>query len=464
MRVLLVVPNSHNDIRDGLGFLSPPLGLGYIASYIREFGGHSVKIFDGLLHKASDVEVRRELELFRPDVVGISGQSTPSIYDVYHTARIIKQFDKSILVVVGGVHVTFQDVHVLQECSAIDVVVRGEGEVTMNELLTAYENSSDFADVLGITYRKNNTITKTQNRPIIENIDSLPFPAYDILHLPQYFKSNIRFTTMVTSRGCPYSCTFCSSSRITGKRWRGRSPENVIREVKLLENKYGVREIEFIDDLFTFDTKRVRAICKGFREEGLKIGWTCSTRANILSRHPEIAEWLHSAGCHTLYMGVESGSQRVLNAMKKGITIEQVNQAVEIAKKAGLELVLSFMVGYPTETELEANETIDLACRLNPELAQFTICTPYPGTPLYDQAKQEKWIRVKSWKDFSVLGAVMSPPGMTIETIKHLLHKAYFKFYFRPAYILKQIKSGNVDYVRLIFRVMKQYIQHQYIR
>lgn len=215
-----------------------------------------------------------------------------------------------------------------------------------------------------------------------------------------------------------------------------------------------MREIEFIDDLFTFDTKRVRAICKEFREEGFKIGWTCSTRANILSRHPEIAEWLHSAGCHTLYMGVESGSQRVLNAMKKGITIEQVNQAVEIAKKAGLELVLSFMVGYPTETELEANETIDLACRLDPELAQFTICTPYPGTPLYDQAKQEKWIRVKSWKDFSVLGAVMSPPGMTIETIKHLLHKAYLKFYFRPAYILKQIKSGNVDYVGLIFRVM----------
>ncbi|MHA1769515.1 MAG: B12-binding domain-containing radical SAM protein [Candidatus Thorarchaeota archaeon] len=459
MRVLLLVPNSHNDIRDGLGYVTPPLGLSYIASYIRKFGNHSVRIFDGLLHKSSNADVRRELELFHPDVVGISGQATPSIYDVYHTARIVKQFDSSILVAVGGVHVTFQDVDVLQECSAIDVVIRGEGEITMNELLTAYKNRRDFANVLGITYRKNNTTTKTQDRPIIEDLDSLPYPAYDILNLPQYFKPNIRFTTMVTSRGCPYSCTFCSSSRITGKRWRGRSPENVICEVKLLEDKYGVREIEFIDDLFTFDHERVRAICKGFREAGLKIGWSCSTRANILSRHPEMAEWLHSAGCHTLYMGVESGSQRVLNAMKKGITIEQVNHAVEVAKKAGLELVLSFMVGYPTETELEANETIDLACRLDPEIAQFTVCTPYPGTPLYDQAKQEHWIQVRSWEDFSVLGAVMSFPGMTVETIKHLLHKAYLKFYFRPSYILKQIKSVNTDYVRLIFRLMKQHIR-----
>ncbi len=460
MKVLLTVPNTHNDVRDGLGFLAPPLGLGYIAGYIRKFGDHLVRIHDGLLHKSSTADIQRELEFFRPDVVGISGQATPSIYDVYRTAKIVKEFDQDVLVVVGGSHVTFQDMQVLHECPAIDVVVRGEGEITMNELLEAHVNHNDFVDILGVAFRKNNTPIRTPDRPPIEDLDSIPFPAYDLLHLSRYFKSNARFTTMLTSRGCPYGCTFCSSSRIAGKRWRGRLPENVIRKVKLLEEKYGVREVEFIDDLFTYDVTRVRAICEGLKEEGPKVGWTCSTRANILSRHPEMAEWLRSAGCHTLYMGVESGSQRVLNAMRKGITLGQVEHAVEVAKNAGLELVLSFMFGYPGETELEANETMDLACRLDPEVAQFTICTPYPGTPLYDQARQEKWIRVKSWKDFSVLGAVMSTPGMTVETIRHLLHKAYLKFYFRPSYIWKQTKLANTEFVKLVFRGLRNYV-HQ---
>ncbi|MHA2286647.1 MAG: B12-binding domain-containing radical SAM protein [Candidatus Thorarchaeota archaeon] len=431
-RVLLTVPYTVCDIRESLEATSPPLGVGYIASYLRDIGKHEVMIHDGLLQRSSNAGFRKLLEAFNPDIVGISGQTTPSIYDVYNAASTVKSFNTSTLVVVGGSHVTYEDEQVLRECPDIDAVVRGEGELTMNSLVETYTRTGGFEGVLGTTINTGGYIQRNQDMPFINDLDSLPFPAYDLLDLTQYFTSKDRIATMVTSRGCPYQCTFCSSSRIVGKRWRGRSSRNVLNEVKLLSDKYKVNEIAFLDDLFTFNRNRVQEICNGLTKSRSEIGWTCSSRADILSKSPEIANMLRSAGCHTLYIGAESGSQRVLNSMRKGITLNQVRRSVKIAKDAGLAVILSFVFGFPGETQSEMQSTIDFACNLDPSLAQFTICTPYPGTPLYYEANQNGWLDATDWEKFTVLDAVMDLPGMTRKTIKRQLHKAYLRFYMRP--------------------------------
>jgi len=448
------VPHSSCDIRDSFNYTSPPLGLGYIASYLRETGDHQVKIHDGLLQHSRASDFAETLTSFSPDVVGISGQTTPSIYDVYRTAKAVKKHDPATLVVVGGAHVTFQDEQVLKDCPEIDVVVRGEGEVTMKMLLDEISENRCNVRVEGTTTRLGTSILRNPDRPYIANLNSLPFPAYDLLNLTSYFPRGKRIAPMITSRGCPYQCTFCSSSRITGKRWRGRSAENVVREIELLQERYGVRDVTFLDDLFTFDHQRVEEICSLIIKDVDNIGWTCSSRADIMTRHPEIADWLKDSGCHTLYIGAESGSQRILDKIKKGIRISQIINAVKRAKAVGLEVVLSFILGIPGETQEDIRSTIDFACRLDPDLAQFTICTPYPGTPMYEEAIENGWLSVPDWSLFTVLEPIMDLPGLSRKWIKQQLTRAYYKFYTRPSFIWRQIKMKNLDIFKVAFRSM----------
>jgi radical SAM superfamily enzyme YgiQ (UPF0313 family) len=459
LKVLLVVPYSKCTTRDALDFATPPLGIAYIASYIRKFGNHDVRIHDDLLLRANDAGLIKTVKEFSPEVVGVSGQATPSVYDVYHSARVVKRTSPNALVVAGGAHMTFEDKQALSECPEIDVIVRGEGEVTMEKLLEEYAGNNDFANVPGITYRLDGSIERNADAPFIKDLDSLPYPAYDLLDLPKYFVGRRRVATMITSRGCPYNCIFCSSSRIVGKSWRGRTPDNVVGEVKLLEEEYGVQEIEFLDDLFTFDCDRVRKICELLQENHSNVKWTCSTRADILARHPEMVGWLKSGGCNTTYIGAESGSQRVLNIIRKGISIDQVKKSVELVKNAGIHLVLSFVLGIPHETPREMYATIRMACKLNPNIAQFTVCTPYPGTPLYEEADRNGWLNSSNWKDYSVLSPVMDLPDLPKKVLRKCLSRAYLRFYLRPSFLWRTFKEKNVFLFKKTVRSVISYLK-----
>jgi radical SAM superfamily enzyme YgiQ (UPF0313 family) len=451
MRVLLIEPNSEFAIKSALGISGPPLGLAYLAAYLREYSTHTVKILDALTLDCTTEDVADEIRAFKPDLVGMNVMSTPSVYSLYDYSKIVKEVNPDIFIVAGGQHVTFAPEQTLKECKHLDAVVRGEGEETLLELAEILSKKKVLKGCKGLTFRKNGGFVSAPERPLIGDLDTVPFPAYNLLPMDKYALAGRNFAAIITSRGCPFGCTFCASSRLVGKNYRERSAKNVVSEIKMLKRDYGITNIEFIDDLFTLNPKRVKEIGQLLKKEGLKISWTCSSRADIIVRNPEIPGYLKSAGCHTVYVGAESGTQKGLDLIKKGTTIDQVRGAVKKLKAAKLSVLASFVIGVPGETKEDVEKTIKFAKELDPDFAQFSICTPFPGTPLYDQMKKEGRIIAKEWSDFTILKPVANIPNMTYNELRGFLKKAYISFYARPTFIWRNIKARNWQVLRKLF-------------
>ncbi|MCD6362658.1 MAG: radical SAM protein [Synergistetes bacterium] len=447
MRVLLAVPPTPSTLKRILGTGAPPLGISYLAAYIRE-AGHEVKLIDGFEEGLSRNELIERIKRFSPDVVGIS-TLTANLYRGYQMAKVIKEVNDKIKILMGGPHVSFIPEESLKECPYVDVIVRGEGEITLLELLQELEKKEpNLKNVKGITWReKNGKIISNPPRAPIEDLDTLPFPAYDLLPMDRYkVNKKIITGTMITSRGCPFGCIFCSSSKLMGKRWRGRSPENVVEEMELLVKKYGVNEIEFLDDTFTFDKERAIKIANLIRRRDLEIAWGCSSRVDTLD--DELARELKKGGCYRIYMGIESGSQKTLRLINKGITTEKAERAVSIAKAHGLEVIGSFIIGVPGETKEDILSTIRFAKKLGIDYAQFTLLTPYPGTPIYRYALENNLLLTKNWSLYGMLDPVMKVPGFTSKDLIKFIKRAYISFYINPAFFWKEIKKGRLFFLR----------------
>jgi len=453
LKILLVAPPSKSSVKKVLEVTSPPLGLAYIASML-EKSGEGVKIIDSLAENYTFDDIRKEIDIWGADVVGVTS-TTPTFYDALKVAKIAKECNATT--VLGGPHVTFTAKETLSNYPYVDFVVRGEGEFTMLELVESLKKREEPKSVLGLSYRsKSGVIKENPPRPPIMDLDALPIPAYHLLPMSKYTFQGLRFATMVTSRGCPFQCVFCSSSKICGKKWRGRSAKKVVDEMEFLIDKYKVNCIEFLDDTFTFDRKRVIKICEEIISRGIDVNWMCSSRVNLFNR--ELAFKISSAGCQCVYFGVESGSQRILNLMRKGITLGQAVKAINLAKEAGINTVASFILGMPDESIDEANSTIEFATRLNPDYAQFTICTPYPGTDLYSYAVKNNWLLTRNWSKYDALTPVMKTK-IGASMLRKLLAKAYFKFYARLAYIFNKIKRKEFIILRKGFKVIWNYLK-----
>jgi len=453
LKILLVAPPARSAIKEVLGVTSPPLGLAYIASVL-ESNGEDVKIIDSLAENCTLYDIKREIDSWGADIVGVTS-TTPTFYDALKVAKIAKE--SGAVTVLGGPHVTFTAKETLSNYSFVDYVVRGEGEFTMLELVKSIKKGEEPKSVLGLSYRaKSGVIKENRPRPPLMNLDALPMPAYHLLPMSKYTFQGYRFATMVTSRGCPFKCVFCSSSRICGKRWRGYSAERVVNEIEFLMDRYKIKFIEFLDDTFTFDKNRVKEICNEMVNRGIDVMWTCSSRVNLFDR--ELAFRIKDAGCQVVYFGVESGSQRILNLMKKGITLEQSVKAIRLAKEVGINTVASFILGMPDESVEEANATIEFATRLNPDYAQFTICTPYPGTELYDYAVKNDLLLTRDWSKYDALTPVMKTK-ISIRKLRELLSKAYFKFYTRLSYLFDKIRKREFVIFRKGLRAVWNYIK-----
>jgi len=436
LRVLLISPPAQSVVKQVIGTAAPPLGLAYLASITRELGC-DVKIIDSLAEDLTLRDIKAKITKFYPDVVGVTA-TTSMIYDAYDVAAVAKEVNPNAMVVIGGPHATFMASEILQECKHIDVVVRGEGELTFRELLMKLmKNDWDFRDVLGITYRVNDKVRENPPRPLIQNLDYVPLPAYDLLPMDRYRIGKLKFGAIITSRGCPYTCVFCSSSLQFGKKWRGHSVDRVLEELRILRYEYGRQEIEFLDDTFTLNKKRVLAIAEKIIEEGLDITWSASSRVNTFSR--EVGSAMNRAGAHTIYFGIESGSERTLEFIDKRITKEQAMDAAKAAKESGLRALGSFIIGFPYETEEDIRATIKFSNKVGVDLAQFTIATPYPGTKLWDLAIKENLLLTRNWRKFTTVDVVMKNLYLTPEKIKKLFLWAYLNFYLNPKRALEDL-------------------------
>jgi len=439
MRVLLVSPKSTAwESRKHL-----PLGLGYLGAVL-ERAGHQVQVYDAVVETEPLGQV---LDRGKFDLVGVTAV-TPLIYEAWEVAAQAKE--RGAVTVLGGPHPTLLPDESLER-PEVDIVVRGEGEETIVELVQALEEGTDLEGVLGISFKQGKIVHKP-SRPLSEDLDSLPFPAHHLFKIERYtnlqpitdgLDPNARAYTIITSRGCPYGCIFCSKA-ITGRTWRPRSPENVVAEWRWLVEDLGATEIGITDDVMTLDARRAKKICRLLIQEGLNhIPWITIHGIRVNNIDEELLHLMKEAGCKRVGFGVESGSQRVLDYMKKGQTIEEVRRAFHWSKKAGLETMGFFIFGMPTETEETMEATIRLALELDPHLANFMIAAPYPGTELYEIILHEGNLFSRDWRDFAIHDekARFAIGEMTAELVERKWHEAYRRFYLRPSRILKRFFS-----------------------
>ncbi|MGQ9543112.1 MAG: B12-binding domain-containing radical SAM protein [Candidatus Bathyarchaeia archaeon] len=379
--ILLIQPPLSPPMRDYVQdlVLTPPLGLCYIASFMHS--DYEVSILDCSILNLDDKSVEDRVGRENPKIVGLTA-TTHTYKNALRIASMVKRFNRDIFTVIGGPHVTFR----AEEAALnpqIDFVVRHEGEVTMRNLADfLIGGRGRIADIKGITYRRNGGVYSNPPQPFIEDLDTLPYPRRDLTPISMYKVP----ASMITSRGCPSRCIFCAAGAMSGHRYRVRSPNNIVGEVKLIMREINPKFLFIADDTFTVFPDRVRAITSRLRELGVR--WICESRANYVSR--EIIEELASSGCFVIQFGVESGSQKILDSIRKGITVDQVRRAAKWCVEAGITPVCSFMVPHPEddwetvgETERLMNELKDLGAQI---YVSFT--TPFPGTSLYEEAEK----------------------------------------------------------------------------
>lgn len=447
MKILFVSPPTDSAIKSVIGTTGPPLGLAYLASIARE-KGFDVKIVDSLAENITFDDLRKIMNQYSPDVVGITS-TTSMIPDAYQVAKIAKEISKDTVTIIGGPHVTFVPELTLQESQDMDYVVKGEGENAFSDILDILNKKKEPKEVLGIAYRKENGIMNNPPQPLIMDIDTIPEPAWDLLPMEKYEIDNVQFGTIMTSRGCPYNCIFCSSSLQFGKQWRGHSVERVIDELKTLRYKYNKMEIEFLDDTFTLNMKRALELTKRIYQEGLDIRWSGSARVNLFN--DEIANSMKKAGAHTVYFGIESGSQKILDFIGKNITLDLARLSVSKASKAGLHTLGSFIIGFPDDTLSDVKTTLKFSKTVGVTVAQFTIATPYPGTKLWEYVMERKLLLTMNWRKFTTLSPVIKLKNFTSDQILKWLSWAYISFYVRPIYLIRDLaKTHGFVFKRLI--------------
>lgn len=421
----------------------PPLGLASIAGYIKE-KDYSVRIIDCNIVSPA---VQAFEKFFRENyvntfsdikVIGLTAM-TCTIKKAYKIAEICKYFYPKATIVFGGVHATFVTEEVIRQ-QLVDIVVKGEGEITLEEIIAG----KSLEEIDGIVYKikENDRVILKENKPRerIKNLDLLPPPAYDLLPILKYRPAKGSYKrlpamSMVTSRGCPGRCTFCSKT--LGEMLVFKSALVIFKEIKYLIDHYSIKQILFYDDTFTVFKDNVIKFCDLLIENNVDISWTCFARVDFIDF--DLLKKMKLAGCHQIMYGVENIDENVLTNINKKINLRQVVSAVDLTKKAGIECRLAFMVGNPGDNKEIIRKNIKFIKQLNPDLLIINITTPFPGTEMFKWASEKGLILTYNWDDYTLAKPVMRLEHMTVQDIKNLYKIMYRSFYFRPAYILKKL-------------------------
>ena len=442
--VLLLVP-------PGINYNTPPLGILYLAGVL-EPASISVKVMDAALEKFSLDETFEKIQSLSPKIIGFS-VCTPDYRIIDQFAYLVKERFTGVKIVMGGPHATLDPNGVLS-FSHIDFVIRGEGEYSFLELCRAYlqGKESQFRNIRGLSFRENGRVVHNADRPMVENLDEIPFHARHLISLMKYRNYGRIYKrkpvgVMITSRGCPLQCIFCAHE-IFGRKYRFMGASRIVEEIKLLKEEYGVKEILFREDNFTANRKRVFEFCDILVKEKVDITWMCLADANSITE--EMAILMKEAGCWHIGIGVESGNQEIINILKKNIKLERVENVFRFLNRVGIKTLAFFMIGNYSDTKETIEDTIRFANRLDTDFAIFTVTTPFPGTELFEMAVGHHLISNFDLSQvsnnplmFRQKQPVLRTPTLSEKQLIWYQKKAILKFYLRPKQLFRIRRKGT---------------------
>lgn len=417
----------------------PPNGQAILASCARN-EGHDCAIYDMEALRADWRDLERYLHREKPDAVGIETQ-TPLFYKAQRVAATTRRVLPAALIVAGGAHTFIEPEHTLKEIPEVDYVLRGEAERTFPPFLSRYEGGErggDLADIPGLCYRENGGFHISPDVPLIEDLDSLPMPAFDLLPLDRYYDAFFpgrRIYDLLTARGCPNYCKFCGEPVIYGHRVRARSPKNVVDQMQALVEGHGVDYIVFQDATFNFSTERVKELCREMLSRGIRVKWKVKARVDQVDE--EMLCLMKEAGCIMIAYGVEVASNRTLRYLRKGFTVEQVRTAFALTRRARIDTMGYFMLGAEGETEKDLQDTIRFSIELQPTYAHYMITTPMYGSDLQKYYKAQ--LEETPLSQYLFFTGLVDTDTLSRETIRAYHRKAHIAFYLRPSYILRQL-------------------------
>ena len=450
MKVLFVNPPQTASKYKFMGVIAPPLGIAYMAGVLQE-NNIDVEILDASAEDMDFKDVEKELLKRKPDLVALTAL-TPTIGRALETAQVVKETLPDSIVVMGGYHPTFNFIETLED-ENVDIVIRGEGEYIMLNLVQALENQSSLHDVKGIVFEDKNSkeIVVNPEAPLIQDLDELPFPALNLLPMKKYrlLDMDTHMTTMITTRGCPMQCSFCSSAAMHGKKIRERSVENIVDEIEYLKTNYDIDTIAFMDDTFTLKKRKVMAICDEILKRNIEIMWGCTSRVDTLDE--KLLKKMKEAGCITIFIGVESADQQQLDNMCKNTTIAKIENAFKLK----IRTIASVALGMPGDTKEIMNKTVKFVHKLKPNYAIYSLATPYPGTRFYKEAFEKNLIKIKDWSKYTLITPILETIDCSLNDMRKIQAKAFMKFYLRPHYIIRQFLQDGPYLLKTIFGVIK---------
>ena len=417
----------------------PQTSLAYLAA-VAKHAGYAVDLLDCIATKMSWGQYLDYVKEFKPRWTVVQAISSVITNDAYAT-YLGKRYDSNTVVV--GPHVTALPKQTMEAYPSVDFGIVGEAEETLEELLNAVDNGRDLKNIRGLVYREHGEIIVNQERPFIEDINSLPIPLHELLPVDMYKLPYIgnRYTFVLHSRGCPNACHFCRQTVMWKSQPRLRSPESICEELKYLD-KLGVYNIMFHADTFTQDRDNVIGICKQIIDDGLKVRWICNGRVDRVDE--EMLKWMKKAGCWMINYGIESGVQDILVKCNKGenVTVETAREAVMMTKRAGIKVWGYFIIGLPGETHDTIKETSRFARSLPLDMVNFAVGAPYPGTVFYEQAEENNWLESVEWEDFDQnYSAIVSYPELSSKEIMRGIRRCYIEWFAHPRGILVFLKG-----------------------
>lgn len=451
-RVALITPPYHAGVVESAGtWLN--VGFVYIAGALRA-SGYEVDYYDAmsLWHKWPDI--RRRIKEFQPDVVATTA-FTASIVDAVKLLAFAKEINPRVVTVLGNVHATFCYEEILQaDHSAVDYIVRGEGEETLPELLNCLNADDDPKKVAGLAFWRDASVVLTPKRPFIFDLDALP-TAWDLVDWPIYTyraKKHARLAIVSSSRGCQQKCSFCSQQLFWAQSWRARSPENFVAELEMLSSTYGVEVAMLADELPTFDRERWVKILDLMIERQVPVKLLMETRVDDIIRDEDIMSKYRQAGVEHIYVGVEAGSQETLDLFKKDTQVAQSKLAIDIINNADIVSETSFVLGMPEDTPESISKTIELAKHYNPDMAFFLAIAPWPYAELYPEL--EPYVATKDYRKYNLVEPVIKPKNMTLQELERELGRASQKFYMHKFQNLDKLTPWKREFMLAVFEIL----------